>query len=124
MTLKVCAICFTDQFLARLKQSFSLLRPRKLLIWAVNTSIAQSHYCISNDVKAKLSRNFRTEMTLFASTFVKPMKIRVHLFLFDKPIKCFAFLLTFCCHIKVVPLVEVTNYVPERPLYPSCAART
>ena len=32
-------------------------------------------------------------MTLFAAAFAKPMKIRVRLFLFDKPIKCFAFLL-------------------------------
>ena len=39
---KVFAVCFTNQCLARLKQSFSLFPPRKLLIWAVNTSIAQS----------------------------------------------------------------------------------
>ena len=57
------------------------------------SSIAQSHYCISNDVKAKLSRKFHGEMTLFASAFTKPVKIRF--FLFDKPIKCFAFLFTF-----------------------------
>ena len=41
---------------------------------------AQSHYCISNDVKAKLSRKFHGEMTLFASAFPKPMKIRASLF--------------------------------------------
>ena len=35
-------------------------------------------------------------MTLFASAFAKPMTIRARLFLFDKPIKCFAFLFTFC----------------------------
>ena len=99
---KVFAICFTDQCLARLKQSFSLFPPRKLLIWAVNSSIAQLHYCISNDVKAKcrsLSRKFHGEMTLFASAFAKPMKIRARLFLFDKPTKCFAFLFTFCFYV-------------------------
>ena len=100
---KVFAICFTDQCLARLKQSFSLFPPRKLLIWAVNSSIAQSYYCISNDVKAKLSRKFHGEMTLFATVFAKPMKIRARLFFFDKPIKCFAFLFTFSFqgHMKV-----------------------
>ena len=92
----VFAICFTDQCLAKLKQSFFLFPLRKLLIWAVNSSIAQSHYYISNDVKAKLSRKFHGEMTLFASAFAKPMTIRARLFLFDKPIKCFAFLFTFC----------------------------
>ena len=30
------------------------------------------------------------------SAFAKPMKIRARLFLFDKPIKCFVFLFTFC----------------------------
>ena len=44
---EVFAICFTDQCLARLKQSFSIFPP-----WAVNSSIAQSHYCISKDFKA------------------------------------------------------------------------
>ena len=88
---KVFANYFTDQDLARLKQSFSLFPPRKLLIRAVNSSIAQSHYCISNDVKAKLSRKFHGEMTFFASMFAKPIKIRARLFLFDKPIKCFGF---------------------------------
>ena len=44
---KVLAICFMDQCLARLKQGFSLFPPRKLLTWAVNSSIAQSYYCIS-----------------------------------------------------------------------------
>ena len=71
---KVFAICFTDQCLARLKQSFSSFPPRKLLIWAVDSSIAQSHYCISNEVKAKLSRKFHAETTLLASAFAKPMK--------------------------------------------------
>ena len=50
---KVFAVCFTDQCLARLKQNFSLFPLRKLLIWAVNSSIAQSHYCVSNDINAK-----------------------------------------------------------------------
>ena len=92
-------LCFTDQCLARLKESFSLFPPRKLLIWAVNSSIAQSHFCISNDVKAKcrsLSRKFHGEMTLFAFAFAKPMKIRACLFLLDKPIKSFASLFSFC----------------------------
>ena len=97
---KVFAICFADQCLARLKQSFSLLPTRKLQIRAVNSSIAQSHYCVINDVKAKFSRKFHGEnMTLFLSDFAKPMKIRARLFLFDKPIKCFAFLFTFCFHV-------------------------
>ena len=30
-------------------------------------------------------------MTLFAAAFPKPVEIRARLFLFDKPIKCFAF---------------------------------
>ena len=72
---KLFAICFTEQCLATLKQSFSLFPARKLLIWAVNSSIAPSHYCISNDVKAKLSKMFDGEMTLFASAFAKPVKI-------------------------------------------------
>ena len=103
------AICFTDQCLARLKQSFSLFPPRKLLIWAVKSSIAQSHYCISNDVKAKcrsLSRKFHGEMKLFASAFAKPMKILARLCLFDKPIKCFAFLFTFCFYVYFSRLYE------------------
>ena len=148
MTLKKCgAICFTDQCLARLKQGFSLFPPRKLLIWAVNRSIAQSHYCFPNDVKSKLSRKFHGEMTLFASAFAKGgeirdtktlnlarnivslqvwvdvsrfspcminlsrnkniccglkkvvAKIRACLFLFDKPIECFAFLFTLCFYV-------------------------
>ena len=44
-------------------------------IWAVDRAIAQSHYCISNDVKAKLSRKFHAETTLLASAFAKPIKI-------------------------------------------------
>ena len=81
---------------------FGEIKTKLLLILAKETpnvgskqtsSIAQSHYCISNDVKAKLSRKFHGEMTLFASAFTKPVKIRF--FLFDKPIKCFAFLFTF-----------------------------
>ena len=38
-------------------------------------------------------------MTLFAPAFAKPMKIRARLFLFDKPIKCFAFLFMFCFYV-------------------------
>ena len=72
---KVFAICFTDQCLARLKESTSSCPPRKLLILAADRAIAQSHYCISNDVKAKLSRKFHAETTLLASAFAKPMKI-------------------------------------------------
>ena len=71
---KVFAICLTDQCLARLKESFSSFPPRKLLIWAVDRAIAQSHYCISNDVKVKLSRKFHAETTLLASAFAEPMK--------------------------------------------------
>ena len=100
--MKVFVICFTDQRLARLKISFSLFPPRKLLIWAVNSSIAQSHYRISNDIKAKcrsLSRKFHREISLFASAFAKPMKIRARLFLIEKPIKYFAFLFTVCFYV-------------------------
>ena len=89
---QVCNL-FRGACLARLKQSFSLFPPRKLQIWAINSSIAKSHYCISN------------EMTLFASAFAMPMKIRARLFLFDKPIKCFAFLHLFarlCLFFKVI----------------------
>ena len=39
------------------------------------------------------------EMTLFASAFAMPMNICARLFLFDKPIKCFAFLFTFCFYV-------------------------
>ena len=93
---KVFAICFTDQCLARSKQSFSLFPPRKQF----DCPITLLHK--SNDVKAKcrsLSRKFHGEMTLFASAFAKPMKIRGRLFLFDKPIKRFAFLFTFCFYV-------------------------
>ena len=96
-----------DQCLARLKQSFSLFPPRKLLIWVVSSSIAQSHYCISNDVKAKLSKKYQGEMTLFASAFAKPMNIRARLLLFDKPNKfarfCLRSVFTFIfqSHMKV-----------------------
>ena len=98
----------------KIKQSFSLFPPRKPLIWAVNSSIAQSHYCISNDVKAELSRKFHGEMTLFASAFAKPMEIRARLFLFDKPIKYFVFLFTFCfyvCFSKVILFIYLFIYV-------------
>ena len=104
---KMFAICFTDHCLARLKESFTLFQPRKLLIWVVNSSIAQSHYCISNGVKAKLSRKFHGEMTLFASAFGKPMKIGARLFLFDKSINALYFCLRsvfafiFQGHLKV-----------------------
>ena len=93
--IKVFAICFMDQCLARLKQSFSLFPPRKLLIRVMNSSVAQSHYCISNEVKTEcrsLSWKFHGELTLFASAFAKPMKIGAPLFSFDKPIERFAFL--------------------------------
>ena len=36
---------------------------------------------------------------LFASAFSKPMKIHARLFLLGKPIKCFAFLVTFCFYV-------------------------
>ena len=93
---------FHGPMFGKIKQSFSLFPPRKLLIWAVNSSIAQSHYCISDDVKPKcrsLSRKFHGEMTLFACAFAKPMKVHARLFLFDKPIKCFAHLFTFCSYV-------------------------
>ena len=96
---QVFAICFTDQCWARLKQSLSIFLPKKPLIWAVNSSIAQSHFCISNVIKAKLSRKFHGKMTLFPSAFVRPMKIRARLFLFDKLIKCFAFLFMFWFYV-------------------------
>ena len=54
---KVFAICFTDQCLATLKQSVSLFPPRKLLIWAVNSSIAQSHYC-TNQMTPKRNADY------------------------------------------------------------------
>ena len=95
---KVFEICFTDQCLARLKQSLSLFPPRKLLTWAVNSSIP--HFCILNDVKAKLSGKFHGETTLFASAFARPMKIHGRfVYLFDKPIKCFAFLFMFYFYV-------------------------
>ena len=83
---------------------FGKIKTKLLLIRAKETpnmgsSTTQSHYCYSNDVTAKcrsLSRKFHGEMTLFASAFTKPMKTRARLFLFDKPIKCFAFFHTFC----------------------------
>ena len=81
MTLKKCSQFVLRTCLARLTQSFSVFPPRKLLIWAVNSSIAQSHYCTSNDVKAKLSRKFHGEVTLFASAFAK------------------SFLFTFCNYV-------------------------
>ena len=104
------------QCLARLKQSFSLFPPRKRLIWAVNSLIAQSHYCISNDINVRcrsLSRKFHGEMTLFASAFAKPMKIRAGLSLFDTPIKCFVFLITFCFYIDFQSYMKVALFSEE-----------
>ena len=63
------------------KLLFISVNTRKLLIWAVNSSISQSHYCISTVVKATLSGKFHGKMTMFASVFVEPMKIRAPLFL-------------------------------------------
>ena len=98
MTLKMKSgrNLFHGPMFCKIKTELLLIPAKKTpnLIWTVNSSIAQSHYCISNDIKAKLSRKFHGEMTLFASEFAKPMKIRAHLFLFDKPIKCFAILFT------------------------------
>ena len=76
---KVFTLCFTDQCLARLKQSFSSFPPRKLLI--------------------PNSRKFHGKMSLFVFAFAKPMKIRAPLFLFDKPINRFAFLFSFCFYV-------------------------
>ena len=76
-------------------------------MWAVNSSVAQSYYRLSNDVKVKLSRKFRREMTLFASAFSKLMKVCACLFLFNKPIKrlhfCVCSVLNFMFqgHMKV-----------------------
>ena len=89
MTLKKCT-----QFVSHTKVWRAKENP--------NSSNVQSHYCTSNDVKAKcksLSRKFHGQMTLFASAFAKPMKICARLFLFDKPIKCYAFLLTSSFYI-------------------------
>ena len=55
----------------------------------MGSSIAQSPYCLSNDVKAKLSRKVHGKMTLFASSFDKPMKICARLFLFDNFLRLF-----------------------------------
>ena len=63
--------------------------------------MAQAHYCISNDVKAKLYSKFHGEITLFASASAKPMKIHVRLFFSNKPITCFAFLFMFCFYVYI-----------------------
>ena len=92
---------------------FGKIKTRPLLIpaketpnMAVNSSIVQSHYWISNDVEAKLCRKFHGEMTLYASAFANPMKIRARLFLFDKQIECFAFSLTICFYVYFSRLYE------------------
>ena len=48
-------------------------------------------------------------MSLFASVFAKTMKIRARLFLFDKPINCFAFLFTFCFYVYFSRSYESRN---------------
>ena len=85
---------FHGPMFGKIKTKLLLIRA-KGIIWAVNSSISRPHYCISNVIKGKLSRNFHGGMTFFPSAFVKPMKVRACLFLFDKPIKCFSFLFTF-----------------------------
>ena len=120
---KVFVVCFTNQCLARLKQGFSLFPPRKFLIWAVNSSISQSHYCISKDVKApwrwSLSIKFHREVTLFTSAFAKPMKIRTCLFLFDKPIKCFC-IFVYVLFLRLFLKVK-WNSLYSAFMYPSIA---
>ena len=98
MTLKKCSQFVSHTNVARLKQSFSLFPPRKLLIWTVNSLIAQSHYCISNYVKVKLSRKFHGEMAFFAFTFTKPLKI---CFFFLHFCLRSVFTLIFQGHVKV-----------------------
>ena len=69
--------------LGSVKTRLLLIPAKETPNMAVNSSIAQSHYCNSNDVKAKcrsLSRKFHGEMTLFESAFAKPMKIRARFF--------------------------------------------
>ena len=66
----------------KIKTTFLLIPAKETPNMGSKQSIAQSHYCISNDVKAKLSRKFHGEMTLFASAFAKPMKIRARLLVF------------------------------------------
>ena len=48
---KVFAICFTDQYLARSKQSFHYSRQG-------NSSIAQSHYCINQMTSKRNADHF------------------------------------------------------------------
>ena len=92
---------FPGPMFGKIQTKLLLIRPpwKILIILAVNSLIAQSHYFISNDDKAKLCRKFHGNMMLFASAFAKPMKIQAHLFLFNKLIKCFAFLFMFCFYV-------------------------
>ena len=57
---------------------------------------------------------FHREMTLIAYTFAKPMKIRFGLFLFDKPIKCFAFLLRSAYTFIFQGHLNSLNFVVKR----------
>ena len=78
-------------------------------------SIAQSHYRISNDVKAKCrshSRKFRGKMTWFPSAFAQPMKIRARSFLLGKPIKnilhfCYVLFLRYFLRSYESPSISV-----------------
>ena len=93
---------FHGPMFGKIKTKLLQIPAKEPLIWAVKCSVAQSHHCTSNDVKAKcrsLSRKFHGEMKLFASAFAKPMTIRARLLLFDKPIKCLAFLFTLCFYV-------------------------
>ena len=56
-------------------------------------------------------------MTLFPYAFVKPMKIRARLFLFDKPIKCFAFCLRFAFTFIFQGHLKVTLRMIIRPCH-------
>ena len=64
---------------------------------------------------------------VFASAFARPRKIRARLFLFNKPIKCFTFLFTFCFHVYFSTSYEsrsitriITSLVIHTPISCDC----
>ena len=108
MTLKKCSqfVSQTPMF-GKLKTKLRLISAKKTNIPVGSkycSSISQSHYCISNNIKVKcrpLSRKFHGEMTLLA----KPMKIHARLFCSIINVLHFClrsvFTFIFQCHMKV-----------------------
>ena len=107
-TEEVFAVCFTDQCLTRLEPTFSLFLPRKLLICAVNSSIARSHLFTAFQMMSKQSF---PESSMERWLCLHPCLLRQWRFMLVCfcliPIKCFHFCLRsvftfiFQGHVKI-----------------------